>query len=84
MESLFRRLTTERVLVHVHDIIIKGNTRTKDSLIESETEEVLRGATTFQQLLCTLVLPTLGCVPLKSLIRLMLHWMQVYLSCLGL
>ncbi|KAL8517626.1 hypothetical protein ACS0TY_015752 [Phlomoides rotata] len=51
MDSLFRRLETERVAVHVHDIIIKGNTRTKDSLIESEAEEVLRGATTFQQLL---------------------------------
>ncbi|KAL8539265.1 hypothetical protein ACS0TY_001044 [Phlomoides rotata] len=51
MDSLFRRLATERVPVHVHDIIIKGNTRTKDSLIESEAEEVLRGATTFQQLL---------------------------------
>lgn len=51
MESLFKRLATERVPVHVHDIIIKGNTRTNDSLIETEAEEVLRDATTFQQLL---------------------------------
>lgn len=51
MESLFKRLATERVPVHVHDIIIRGNTRTKESLIEAEAEEVLRMATTFQQLL---------------------------------
>ncbi|KAK6156106.1 hypothetical protein DH2020_010354 [Rehmannia glutinosa] len=38
MESLFGRLSTERVPVRVHDIIIKGNTKTKDSLIESEVE----------------------------------------------
>ncbi|KAK6135788.1 hypothetical protein DH2020_030483 [Rehmannia glutinosa] len=51
MESLFGRLSTERVPVRVHDIIIKGNTKTKDSLIESEVEAVFRDATSFQQLL---------------------------------
>ncbi|PIN21796.1 putative cell surface protein [Handroanthus impetiginosus] len=51
MESLFRRLSTERVPVRVHDVIIKGNTKTKDSLIESEVEVVFRDATSFQQLL---------------------------------
>ncbi|KAI3470912.1 hypothetical protein Pfo_027575 [Paulownia fortunei] len=51
MESLFRRLSTERVPVRVHDIIIKGNTKTKHSLIKSEVEVILRDATSFQQLL---------------------------------
>ncbi|KAL0317047.1 UNVERIFIED_CONTAM: hypothetical protein Sangu_2119000 [Sesamum angustifolium] len=51
MEALFRRLSTERVPVRVHDVIIKGNTKTKDSLIESEVEAVFRDATSFQQLL---------------------------------
>ncbi|KAI3458513.1 hypothetical protein Pfo_015176 [Paulownia fortunei] len=51
MDSLFKRLSTERVPVRVHDVIIKGNTKTKDALIESEVEAVFRDATSFQQLL---------------------------------
>ncbi|KAK6145536.1 hypothetical protein DH2020_022356 [Rehmannia glutinosa] len=51
MESLIRRLSTERVPVRVHDIVIKGNTKTKRSLIESEVEPIFRDATTFQQLI---------------------------------
>lgn len=51
MEELFRRISTERVPVRVHDIIIKGNSKTKDALIESEIEAVLKEVTTFQQLL---------------------------------
>lgn len=51
MESLFSRLSTERVPVRVHDVIIKGNTKTKDALIEAEVEAVFRDATSFQQLL---------------------------------
>ncbi|XP_075513380.1 uncharacterized protein LOC142548755 [Primulina tabacum] len=51
MESLFIRISTERVPVRVHDVIIKGNNRTKDSLIESEVEELFRKANTVQQLL---------------------------------
>lgn len=50
MESLFRRLSSERVPVRVHDVLIKGNTKTKDSLIEAEVE-FLKSATTLQQLL---------------------------------
>ncbi|EPS58849.1 hypothetical protein M569_15965, partial [Genlisea aurea] len=51
LESLLRRLSAEQVPVRVHDIIIKGNTKTKDFLIESMVEELFRGATSFQQLL---------------------------------
>ncbi|XP_073288384.1 uncharacterized protein [Primulina huaijiensis] len=51
MESLFRRLSTERIPVRVHDVIIKGNDKTKDSLIESEVAELFRKANTVQQLL---------------------------------
>ncbi|KZV34944.1 sorting and assembly machinery component 50B [Dorcoceras hygrometricum] len=51
MESLFRRLSTERVPVRVHDVIIKGNDKTKDSLIESEVVELFKKANTVQQLL---------------------------------
>nr|GMD50918.1 sorting and assembly machinery component 50 homolog B-like [Ipomoea batatas]GMD57512.1 sorting and assembly machinery component 50 homolog B-like [Ipomoea batatas]GMD59119.1 sorting and assembly machinery component 50 homolog B-like [Ipomoea batatas] len=50
MESLFRRLSSERVPVRVHDVLIKGNSKTKDSLIEAEVE-FLKSATTLQQLL---------------------------------
>ncbi|KAL8050157.1 hypothetical protein ABFX02_06G065200 [Erythranthe guttata] len=51
MDSLFKRLSTERVPVRVHDVIIKGNTKTKDSVIEAEVEALFRDATSFQQLL---------------------------------
>ncbi|KAL3653457.1 hypothetical protein CASFOL_003138 [Castilleja foliolosa] len=51
MDSLFRRLSTEQVPIRVHDVIIKGNRKTKDSLIEAEVEALFRDATSFQQLL---------------------------------
>ncbi|KAL3524002.1 hypothetical protein ACH5RR_016836 [Cinchona calisaya] len=50
MESLFRRLSTERVPVRVHEVLSKGNTKTKDALIEAEFE-ALKTATTVQELL---------------------------------
>ncbi|XP_077214121.1 uncharacterized protein LOC143848965 [Tasmannia lanceolata] len=50
LDNLFRRLTKERVILRVHDIIIKGNNKTKDWLIESELE-ALKKATTMQELL---------------------------------
>ena len=49
MENLFRRISTERVPLRVHDVVIKGNTKTKDWLIEAEVE-ALTNATTVQQL----------------------------------
>ncbi|KAF8394881.1 hypothetical protein HHK36_018818 [Tetracentron sinense] len=50
MNNLFRRLSTERVTLRVHDVLIKGNTKTKESLIEAEIE-ALKNATTMQELL---------------------------------
>ena len=50
IEALFLRLSTERVPVRVHDVLIKGNAKTKDSLIEAEVE-ALKTTTTVQELL---------------------------------
>ncbi|CAN4122720.1 unnamed protein product [Withania somnifera] len=50
MENLFRRLSSERVPIRVHDVIIQGNTKTKESIIEAEME-ALKNATTLQELL---------------------------------
>ncbi|KAL7229197.1 hypothetical protein ACSBR2_007821 [Camellia fascicularis] len=50
MENLFQRISTERVPLRVHDLVIKGNTKTKDSLIEAEVE-CIKKATTVQELL---------------------------------
>lgn len=51
MENLFQRISTERVPLRVHDVIIKGNAKTKDWLIESEVENLLKNAATLQDLL---------------------------------
>lgn len=51
MDSLFRRLSSERVPVQVYDIVVKGNKKTKDSVIEAEVESLFRDANSFQQLL---------------------------------
>lgn len=50
LETLFNRLSTERVTLRVHDLVIQGNSKTKDSLIEAEVE-ALKNATTMQELL---------------------------------
>jgi outer membrane protein insertion porin family len=50
MENLFHRMQTERVNLRVHDVIVKGNAKTKESLIEAELD-ALRNATTMQELL---------------------------------
>ncbi|KAG9453588.1 hypothetical protein H6P81_006492 [Aristolochia fimbriata] len=50
LNNLFRRLSSEPVLLRVHDIIIKGNTKTVDSVIESEIRD-LKTATSMQELL---------------------------------
>ncbi|PWA13728.1 Bacterial surface antigen (D15) [Artemisia annua] len=50
MEKVFHKISTERVPLRVHDVIIKGNTKTKDSLIESQIE-TLKSATSVQELL---------------------------------
>ncbi|GER46622.1 outer membrane OMP85 family protein [Striga asiatica] len=50
MDSLLSRLSTDQVPVRVHDIIIKGNRRTMDSVIEAEVESLFREASSFQNL----------------------------------
>ncbi|XVE99807.1 hypothetical protein REPUB_Repub03eG0233100 [Reevesia pubescens] len=50
MDSLLQRLQTGPVSVRVHDVIIKGNTKTKDCIIEAETE-VLKNVGSMQELL---------------------------------
>ncbi|AAF01515.1 unknown protein [Arabidopsis thaliana] len=49
-ESLFRRMRAAPVPVRVHDVIIGGNEKTKDHIIEAEVDAV-REATTLQELL---------------------------------
>lgn len=50
MENLFHRISNETVPLRVHDVLIKGNKRTKESVIEAEIES-LREATSVQELL---------------------------------
>ncbi|KAJ9539818.1 hypothetical protein OSB04_026324 [Centaurea solstitialis] len=50
MERLLRRMSSEKVPLRVHDVIIKGNNKTKESLIEAEVQ-ALRTATSMQELL---------------------------------
>ncbi|ESQ40466.1 hypothetical protein EUTSA_v10013229mg [Eutrema salsugineum] len=49
-ESLFRRMGAAPVPVRVHDVIVNGNEKTKDHVIEAEVG-VVRQATTLQELI---------------------------------
>ncbi|KAK1271478.1 hypothetical protein QJS04_geneDACA006035 [Acorus gramineus] len=49
--DLVRRMERERVSVRVHDVVVKGNTKTRDSLIEAEVERLFRDVSTLQELL---------------------------------
>ncbi|EOY17712.1 Outer membrane OMP85 family protein isoform 2 [Theobroma cacao] len=50
MDSLLQRMQSGPVSLRVHDVIIKGNTKTKDHIIEAETEE-LKSVSSMQELL---------------------------------
>ncbi|XP_062120601.1 uncharacterized protein LOC133834849 [Humulus lupulus] len=50
LESLMHRMSTGKVPLRVHDVIIKGNSKTKDYLIEAEVEGI-KNAATMQELL---------------------------------
>ncbi|XP_022993263.1 sorting and assembly machinery component 50 homolog B-like [Cucurbita maxima] len=50
LENLVERMRKEKVRLRVHDILIKGNSKTKDSLIEAEVEAI-KNASTMQELL---------------------------------
>jgi outer membrane protein insertion porin family len=49
--AVIRRIYSDPVEIHVHSIIIKGNLRTRDSLIQAEVADLLRSASTLQELL---------------------------------
>lgn len=51
VQSVFRRLSSDPVEIRVHDVIIKGNRKTREELIEAEVAELLRAAVTVQDLL---------------------------------
>ncbi|CAM0882998.1 unnamed protein product [Alopecurus aequalis] len=48
--AVFRRLYTEAVGIRIHYIIIEGNLKTRDSLIEAEVADLLHSAGTVQDL----------------------------------
>lgn len=48
LEGLLRRLQTENVPLTVHDVVIRGNMKTKESVIESEFK-ALKNATSLQE-----------------------------------
>lgn len=50
IKSMTQKLSTEPVKVRVHDVQIKGNTKTKESVIEAQLKEV-RAVGTMQELL---------------------------------
>lgn len=51
LETLIRRLSTKPLRFRVHDILIRGNTKTKDSLIEAEVLDAFQKASTMQEIL---------------------------------
>ncbi|XP_054789110.1 uncharacterized protein LOC129294679 [Prosopis cineraria] len=50
INHLARRMSTEEVPIRVHDVLIKGNTKTRDWVIEAELQGI-QNATTMQELL---------------------------------
>uniref|UniRef100_A0A453FUH2 POTRA domain-containing protein n=1 Tax=Aegilops tauschii subsp. strangulata TaxID=200361 RepID=A0A453FUH2_AEGTS len=50
VKAVFRRLHAEPVGIRVHDVIIRGNFKTRGSLIEAEVADLLRSAGTVQGL----------------------------------
>lgn len=50
LDNLFRRLQNGSVPLRVHDVIVKGNTKTKEYLIEAELEDI-RNATSMQEII---------------------------------
>ncbi|PKI46693.1 sorting and assembly machinery component 50 homolog B-like [Punica granatum] len=50
LTNLSRKLSSEQVPIRVHDVLVKGNTKTKDWVIEAELEDLKR-AGSLQELL---------------------------------
>ncbi|CAA6654715.1 unnamed protein product [Spirodela intermedia] len=51
MTGFLRRLSFQPVSLRVHDIVIKGNSRTRESLIEAEVINAFRSASTMQEVI---------------------------------
>lgn len=51
VQSVFQRLSSDPVAIRVHDVVIEGNTKTRDEVIEAEVADLLRAAPTVQDLL---------------------------------
>ncbi|KAL5231945.1 hypothetical protein ABZP36_030721 [Zizania latifolia] len=51
VHAVLNRLLSSPVGIRVHDVIIKGNAKTKEELIEAEVADLLRAAPTVQDLL---------------------------------
>lgn len=51
MTGFLRRLSVQPVSLRVHDIVIKGNSRTRESLIEAEVINAFRSASTMQEVI---------------------------------
>ncbi|CAL4960656.1 unnamed protein product [Urochloa decumbens] len=50
IDAVFQRLADAPVGIRVHDVIIQGNTKTRDALIEAEAVDLIRSAATVQDL----------------------------------
>ncbi|XP_020114096.1 sorting and assembly machinery component 50 homolog [Ananas comosus] len=50
LKSVLRRMSAEPVRLRVHDVVIKGNSKTKDELIEAEVLGLFRRVSTVQEL----------------------------------
>ncbi|KAK9742317.1 hypothetical protein RND81_03G163700 [Saponaria officinalis] len=50
LNKLTNKVSTERIPLRVHDIIIKGNSKTKDFVIEAEILDDLKNATSLQEI----------------------------------
>ncbi|MQL69233.1 hypothetical protein Taro_001485 [Colocasia esculenta] len=51
MAGVLRRLSSRPVNLRVHDIVIKGNRRTPDSVIEAQVVDAFRSASTMQEVI---------------------------------
>ncbi|XP_078435588.1 uncharacterized protein LOC144706483 [Wolffia australiana] len=51
MAGFLRRLSSHPVGLRVHDIVIKGNVKTREALIEAEVIDAFRSASTMQEVL---------------------------------
>ncbi|KAG8039363.1 hypothetical protein GUJ93_ZPchr0033g26858 [Zizania palustris] len=64
VRAVLDRLSSSLVGIRVHDVIIKGNTKTKEELIEAEVAALLRAAPTVQDLLRN---ASIACARLRQL-----------------